>query len=80
MREERNFLALKEKNSNEIVKNAENKTKPSNNLKGLDAQFGAMTLESERIEIGKLPENEKAELIRNLEKTVFRTTFDIIKS
>ena len=73
-------MALKEKNSNEIFKNAEMKAKPSNNLKGLDAQFGAMTLEAERIEIGKLSECEQANIIRKLEETVFRTTFEIITS
>ena len=73
-------MALKEKNSNEIFKYEENKAKPSNNLKGLDVQFGAMTLEAEKIEIGKLTESEQAKIIKNLEKNVFRTTFEIITS
>ena len=78
IREERNFLALKEKNSNDIFKSAENNGKSCNNLKVLEQKFGEMTLEAERIEIGRLAEDKKADYIRNLERIVYTTTFDII--
>ena len=71
-------MALNEKNSNDIFKNEENNGKSCNNLKVLEQKFGAMTLEAERIEIGRLAENKKADYIRNLEKIVYTTIFDII--